>query len=140
MRQIIRLTEGDLHKIVRNSVNRILSESYSPYDYDEYYTPEDLSNLNTIKAYYTPSDGHISVNVPEGYDDGEVEIPFLMVPEFEPDYYGEDWVVSGIYTTAADDETETEYDKYSSEIDKKVEDDFDFYKRNYFDNYKVPGI
>lgn len=33
MKRLIRLTEGDLHRIVRNSVKRVLRES----DYDDEY-------------------------------------------------------------------------------------------------------
>ena len=35
MKKVIRLTEGDLHRIVKQSVNRVLREMEEPYD--EYY-------------------------------------------------------------------------------------------------------
>jgi hypothetical protein len=38
MNKIIRLTESDLHKIVKESVNRILDEGWSSYV--DYYYPD----------------------------------------------------------------------------------------------------
>ena len=102
MKQIIRLTEGDLHRIVKESVKRILREEHELDKYeraDDTYTVDELTELNAIEAYYTPSDGHISVNGPEGYDDGEVEIPFRMMATFEPDY-NDWWEVESIYADA----------------------------------------
>ena len=34
MKKVIRLTEGDLHRIVKESVKRALNEYWQPYNYD----------------------------------------------------------------------------------------------------------
>ena len=36
MKQIIRLTESDLHKIIKESVNKILKETRLDYDEDNF--------------------------------------------------------------------------------------------------------
>ena len=41
MKRKVRLTEGDLHKIIRNSVKRILKESLEQDALDEFYSEED---------------------------------------------------------------------------------------------------
>ena len=49
MRKIIRLTESDLHNIVKQSVNRIISEagrtSYTQKKYDQNTRDEIISNV-----------------------------------------------------------------------------------------------
>lgn len=143
MKQIIRLTEGDLHRIVKESVKRILREEHELDKYeraDDTYTVDELTELNAIEAYYTPSDGHISVNGPEGYDDGEVEIPFRMMATFEPDY-NDWWEVESIYADAVTpDPNSIEYKqfvKYEDQINDVLNKNFDFYK-DYFDDIKTP--
>ena len=34
MKKVIRLTEGDIHRIVKESVKRVLNEYWQPYNYD----------------------------------------------------------------------------------------------------------
>lgn len=45
MKKIVRLTEGDLHRIVKESVKRTLKEYWQPYNYDLWddndFWPED---------------------------------------------------------------------------------------------------
>lgn len=41
MKRKVRLTEGDLHKIIRKSVKRILKESLEQDELDEFYSEED---------------------------------------------------------------------------------------------------
>lgn len=41
MKRKVRLTEGDLHKIIRKSVKRILKESLEQDSLDEFYSEED---------------------------------------------------------------------------------------------------
>ena len=43
MKKILRLTEGDLHRIIKNSVKRIIRESDEYYDTssDDFYSEED---------------------------------------------------------------------------------------------------
>ena len=41
MKRKVRLTEGDLHKIIRKSVKRILKESLEQDALDEFYSEED---------------------------------------------------------------------------------------------------
>ena len=65
MKQIIRLTESDLHRIVKESVNKILSEGLKGFTYDpstgEYYdkygnTPEYDENGEAYDPYETEED------------------------------------------------------------------------------------
>jgi hypothetical protein len=58
MKKIIRLTEGDLHRIVKKSVNRVLRESYkdflaslSPEEFRE-RTEQDMYNLYGNQSQY----------------------------------------------------------------------------------------
>jgi hypothetical protein len=44
MKKIIRLTEGDLHKIVKKSVNKILRESYYNPDEDDFDDDDELND------------------------------------------------------------------------------------------------
>ena len=58
-KKLIRLTEGDLHRIVKESVNRILDEGWSSY-VDYYYPdnekePKENNYLNPEKAKKEPS-------------------------------------------------------------------------------------
>ena len=47
MKQVIRLTEGDLHRIIKNTVNRVIKENIrkrrinEDLDDDSLYDPED---------------------------------------------------------------------------------------------------
>ena len=57
-KQIVRLTESDLHGIVKESVNRILKEGY--YDFDDYFNADDVecpycgsNNVEPISAIDT---------------------------------------------------------------------------------------
>lgn len=50
MKKIIRLTEGDLHQIVRKSVNKILRESYYSPDEDEFDEDEENEELEAAGA------------------------------------------------------------------------------------------
>jgi hypothetical protein len=138
----VNLTEGYLHKVVRESVNKLLREEHELDKYelsDDYYTVDELSYANAKEAYFTPSDGHISVNGPEGYEDGEVEIPFQMVPVFEAD--DDWWKVESIYADAVtSDENTKEYQlfvQYEDAINNILTKHFDFYK-DYFDDVKTP--
>ena len=49
MKRRIRLTEGDLHRIVKESVNRMLSEKRT--DYDDLMKQETLKTFNTIAEH-----------------------------------------------------------------------------------------
>lgn len=37
-KKLIRITENDLHKIIKNSVNRVITEAYKDMDFDDGYT------------------------------------------------------------------------------------------------------
>ena len=55
MKKIIRLTEGDLHQIIENSVRRILKEDFNQYSDVSHLKPEDLSRLyvwDTSDTFY----------------------------------------------------------------------------------------
>jgi len=59
MKKVIRLTESDLHNIVKKSVNRILGEGWSSY-VDYYYPdnekePKENNYFNPEKAKREPS-------------------------------------------------------------------------------------
>lgn len=75
MKQIIRLTEGDLHNIVKESVNRVLKESYDDERYKKVYDfcntkvnwkkhAHKLDNLN----YFSALAKHIASCTNENYD------------------------------------------------------------------------
>ena len=64
----INLTEGYLRKVIRESINRLMREEHELDKYemaDDTYTIDELSEINALDAFYTPSDGHISINTPE---------------------------------------------------------------------------
>ena len=69
MRQIIRLTESDLHQIVADTVNRILKEYNEPLDLASDYNPYlngDASymngNFDVCNGYY-----HVEINTSMSY-------------------------------------------------------------------------
>ena len=43
-KNIIRLTESDLHRIVKSSVGKILRESYNDFDFDDGYDDDELDD------------------------------------------------------------------------------------------------
>jgi hypothetical protein len=49
-KQIIRLTEGDLHNIIKESVNKILKENFETEAFSDIYQPHNFSDPN--KDYY----------------------------------------------------------------------------------------
>ena len=60
MKRVIRLTEGDLHRIIKNSVNRILKET-EDFNYDGYYDSlKDYLNNPVDMNNYEPSDDEIN--------------------------------------------------------------------------------
>lgn len=139
MKKTIRLHERDLHRVIKESVRRILNEAIDDEYYPETYTVDDLSELNAINAYYTPSDGHISVHTPEGYHNGEKEIPFRMVPKFEYDSWMEEYKVCEIFADAvsSDENTVREFMQYADDINRELKDYFDHYKC-WFDEVETP--
>ena len=72
-KKIIRLTESDLHKIVKESVNRILREStdYAEVRSDYYDEERGATAIDAWKLYRdSDNDGETVAYV---YDDGRVE-------------------------------------------------------------------
>ena len=62
-KKIIRLTESDLHKIVKESVNKIIKEiiDAEPYEYDGYNpSDEEKKYYDVLKQY---------AKMPDGYDE-----------------------------------------------------------------------
>lgn len=60
MKKVIRLTESDLHRIIKNSVNRILKET-EDFNYDGYYDSlKDYLNNPVDMNNYEPSDDEIN--------------------------------------------------------------------------------
>ena len=83
-KKLIRLTESDLHRIVKESVNRILMESETTLaDCDSTLTEYDLILANRHEATYYPEseDGEAMVEF-DWYDKDE-GIPFEIDPIFD---------------------------------------------------------
>ena len=85
MKRITRLTESDLHRIVKESVKRILSES----------------NEGRIEKVYTGENGakyHVSIDKPSRIKSGQLYCGFeYWVEEWEEDSYieGGIWIEDG---------------------------------------------
>ena len=64
MKKILRLTEGDLHRIIKNSVKRIIRESDEYYDTssDDFYSDEDnygnQGEEGMVKSYVSGFPSH----------------------------------------------------------------------------------
>ena len=56
-KQIVRLTESDLHNIIKESVNKILKENFETEAFSDVYQPHNFSDPN--KDYY---DGYVIVD------------------------------------------------------------------------------
>ena len=74
MKKLIRLTEGDLHRIVKESVRRILKENDDPLDLTSDYNPY----LNGDASYFngkfeTASGYYVEINTSLSYVDIEDE-------------------------------------------------------------------
>ena len=77
MKKLVRLTEGDLHRIIENSVKRVLRESdYDDYDVyeDEPYLSDDANQNVCVDNGRYGMDAHLEPGE-DDYDDGYSE-PF----------------------------------------------------------------
>ena len=81
MKQIIRLTEGDLHRIVRNSVNRILKESAeldngAPYylyvDYECVGEYDNYDDAERDAIHYHKNDPDAVIDINDNTDENSV--------------------------------------------------------------------
>lgn len=88
MKKVIRLTESDLHRIVRESVRKLLKEhdpddpDYGQYGdyYDEQHWIEEYENEASLQYWINPTSKEI-------FEDGEEDdncTSFTIVPKFIP--------------------------------------------------------
>ena len=78
MKQIIRLTESDLHRIVKRSVNKILKEGYGVPD------PSDFLDVEPGNMMYDRFGNPLYDENGDPIDDEEDDEPF----DFDETYYG----------------------------------------------------
>ena len=87
MKQIIRLTEGDLHRIIENSVRRVLKEEtnndyyvsmkHSGHNMDDYLDDKDFMEIvHRVARMYGPED--FDENDPEYIDNLEMDIADII--------------------------------------------------------------
>ncbi len=82
-KQVIRLTEGDLHKIIKESVNRILNEG-------KHYSYPCLPNLNTKVVEYVKTKHPNEVLPYDRDDDDRYYVEALLNLGFKRDGYDRD--------------------------------------------------
>lgn len=136
-KQIIRLTESDLHEIIKESVNRILHESYS---HSEEYIMVDVNDVNF-------EDERVSDFL---YDNQDKELPEVSVKiEFEIEPYdpGDYWTPPyGGYARIVDctpDEDgyykkiipEELYQCFIDGVGKYVDDNHEEYEISFYEDY-----
>ena len=80
MKKIVRLTESDLHRIIKESVNNILKETRLDYDVDNF------SGRNYINNQYDeyPYDDETFLDSP--YDKGEITSELMDYASLTDDY------------------------------------------------------
>lgn len=137
MKRRIRLTESDLHRIVAESVRRLIREhdpddpDYGQYGdmYDAYYAIKQYENESSIEMYYIPSKNQLVFDEPD--EEGEWNDYYYVVvitPKFtERDEYGfemED--VDYSFDTGNDKELKKQLEEhYGAEVIKLIDDNFD---------------
>lgn len=141
MKRTIRLTESDLHRIVAESVRRLIREhdpdepDYGPYGdmygdmYDAYSVIRQYENESAIEMYFIPSKSQLVFDEPD--EEGELNeyyYTIIIIPKLNPiDEYGlelED------LDYAFDVGSNTQYrrqleEQYGTIISKQIDDNFD---------------
>ena len=90
-KKLIRLTESDLHKIVKESVNRVLNENGDPYLEElakefNYYYSEAIQNLQgLLKAYNKLPEEYSSMKI------SNVAAVRNAIKNLELAYKGKEW-------------------------------------------------
>ena len=84
MKKIIRLTEGDLHRIVKKSVNRVLREMDDDWDEQEQEFYNEYGNQSQYPAYeyIPPAEGELGMTAQ--YSDEERD---ARMSDYDPEYF-----------------------------------------------------
>jgi len=69
MKQVIRLTESDLHRLVKESVKKILKEFNDPLDLTSNYNPHLNGDASYMNGKFDVCDGyyHVEINTSMSY-------------------------------------------------------------------------
>ena len=141
-KNLIRLTESDLHRIVKESVNRILMESETTAA-DMFWSDGDLVSINTHKATYYPEDEDGGETIEFDYYDKDNGIPFEIEPCFDMEGFDEwdnnmiadiDWGVS--YYAPKD--MKDLYNQYKPAIDNIMNANKDYFLERVRDSFQTP--
>jgi len=84
MKKIVRITEGDLHRIVKKSVNRIIREMDDDWDEDEHEFYNEYGNQSQYPAYryMEPDEGELGMTAQ--YDDEDID---KRLSDYDPEYF-----------------------------------------------------
>lgn len=82
MKKIVRLTEGDLHRIVKKSVNRIIREMDDDWDEQEFYNEYGNQSQYPAYRYMKPDEGELGMTAQ--YDDEDIDKRFS---DYDPEYF-----------------------------------------------------
>lgn len=136
-KKLIRLTESDLHRIIKESVQRILAESETT-DSDMYWSDSDVVNINTHDATYYPEAEEIEFDV----NDANNGIPFVIEPVLNMNF--EDWTPEMIDDIEwgvdyyASPEAKKKYAAYQDAIDNLMKTNRKHYIERLRDEFKTP--
>ena len=140
MKKIIRLTESDLHRIIKNSVKRVLREhdaddpDYGQFGdyYDSMYYKNDVEHECSTMYWIDPTTGKIM-------DDGEEYdccVDFCFVPElFQADEYG--YGIDGMdfeFNTGNEEQDKALRERFRDIIYKYMDENFDTICKQIRDN------
>ena len=138
MKKIIRLTESDLHRLVKESVKRIIRESETT-DADIYWSESDVIRLNTHDATYYPDDNYVEFDVSDAVDG----VPFVIEPYLDLSSF-EDWDPNMIedigwsYDYYAPADVKSRYERYEDNINAFMKANKNEYLEKVRDGFETP--
>jgi hypothetical protein len=143
-KKLIRLTESDLHRIVKESVNRILMESETTLaDCDPTLTERDFLFANRHEATYYPEDEDGGEMVEFDWYDKDGGIPFEIDPIFDMtcDEWDSDMIedIEWGVSDYAPQNIKDLYNQHEQAIDEIMKINKKFFLARVRDEFKIPS-
>jgi hypothetical protein len=128
MKRRIILTEGDLHRIVKESVKRLIKEwEFDRYELDDTYNEWDVSECSKFVEYFVPNEGLTN----DESDPNVLPVSLTLYPIVELNG-DEEWEIVDFYwefNTNDESILDKLTNKYGDEIEEYIKNNFESMKR-----------